>query len=622
MNKAKALLLSLLVASSAFLFTACEDDEEFFDRPSVSANVASSTFAVVAGTQATINFSVDAPGGFQSATTSAGNITSTPTVGDLAGTVVVTLIPNSAGTTPITLTVTDQGGKSSTATAVVVANELGAPTITGVPAQARIAQGDTLGGSATGPIVISVSAEAGIASLELVVNGGTPISVGSFDGSQTTATVDAAALNFAPMAGTYDLVFTLTDTNGETATATHTLLVTAPVMVVADNITTNTTWSADTVYELAGRIAVLSGVTLEIEAGTIVKGQEGSGANASALLIARGGTLMAMGTANAPIIFTSETDQIEPGQIVSPNLDINDTGLWGGLIILGNAPIAADAEAVQIEGIPPSDQNGLYGGSDPNDNSGVIQYISIRHGGSNIGEGNEINALTLGGVGNGTTISHVEILANEDDGLEPFGGTVDISNIVIWGVNDDFYDCDQGYSGTIYNFAGILGDNGDHGMELDGPEGPVPANISGSFTLRRGTIKGDLDASGGEYIDLRSDVRCTIDSVYFFNFKSNSDVEFDNNGVSQNYLDGEINLTNLEFNVSHLSEGNTTIPQIFVERVDEDDEGNPTEEPLDIFTNRPIDPSNVIATSNTVGADVSVFSGWSWADVAGELADF
>src|SRR5690606_11163985 len=101
----------------------------------------------------------------------------------------------------------------------------------------------------------------------------------------------------------------------------------------------------------------------------------------------------AEGTADNPIIFTSVADEIAPGMIASPNLDPDINGLWGGLLILGKAPISVSSNATdfQIEGIPPSDIRGLYGGNDPEDNSGVIRYISIRHGGANIGEGNEIN---------------------------------------------------------------------------------------------------------------------------------------------------------------------------------------------------------------------------------------
>jgi len=213
------------------------------------------------------------------------------------------------------------------------------------------------------------------------------------------------------------------------------------------------TWSAPNIYTLQNRVTVTTGTTLTIEPGVVVKGQAGTGANASALLIARGATINAMGTPAQPIIFTSVADEITPGQLVSPNLDSDVNGLWGGIIVLGNAPISAandagDIAEVQIEGIPTSDPNGLYGGNDANDNSGVLNYISIRHGGTNIGEGNEINGLTLGGVGAGTLIQGVEVVANQDDGIEWFGGTVSASEVLVWNCGDDGLDTDQAWNGT------------------------------------------------------------------------------------------------------------------------------------------------------------------------------
>src|SRR5690606_34927751 len=202
-------------------------------------------------------------------------------------------------------------------------------------------------------------------------------------------------------------------------------------------------------YILGGRIAVVDGVTLTIEPGVVVKGQAGIGSNATALLIARGAKLMAEGTASLPIIFTSVADEITPediaeGNFASPNLDPTVNGLWGGLIVLGKATISAsnkdtkeDVSEIQIEGIPTSDANGLYGGNVDDDNSGVLKYISIRHGGSNIGSGNEINGLTLGGVGSETVIDHIEVVSNQDDGIEWFGGTVNVTNVVVWNVGDD-----------------------------------------------------------------------------------------------------------------------------------------------------------------------------------------
>ena len=253
--------------------------------------------------------------------------------------------------------------------------------------------------------------------------------------------------------------------------------------VITGNITTNTIWYADTVYQLGGRIAVVDGVTLTIEPGTIIKGEAGTGANATALLIARGGKLIAEGTASMPIIFTTIADEISPEDILasnfaSPNLDPDVNGLWGGVIILGKATISAsntngDVSEVQIEGIPTSDQNGLYGGVENWDNSGVIKYVSIRHGGANIGSGNEINGLTLGGVGAGTIVEHIEVVANQDDGIECFGGTVSLTNVVSWNVGDDGFDTDQSWAGTLDNFV-IISPAG-HCFELDGPEGTYSA---------------------------------------------------------------------------------------------------------------------------------------------------
>ena len=141
---------------------------------------------------------------------------------------------------------------------------------------------------------------------------------------------------------------------------------------------------------------------------------------ASALIIARGGKLIAQGTAELPIIFTSIDDQLTPGMITSPNLTESNNALWGGLIVLGYAPISAgdgDTEA-QIEGIPADDLFGRFGGADAADNSGVIKYVSVRHGGALIGADNEINGITFGGVGNGTVVENIEVVANLDDGVE------------------------------------------------------------------------------------------------------------------------------------------------------------------------------------------------------------
>ena len=365
-------------------------------------------------------------------------------------------------------------------------------------------------------------------------------------------------------------------------------------VVVTENVTANTTWTADKIWILGSRIAVTSGVTLTIEPGTIIKGQAGTGANATALIIARGAKINAVGTAAAPIIFTSIADEIQPGQIASPNLDPTLSGLWGGLMIMGNAPISADAASVQIEGIPASDPNGLYGGSDAADNSGVVKFISIRHGGANIGEGNEINGLTLGGVGNGTVIENVEVVANQDDGIEFFCGTVNVTNALVWNAGDDAIDTDQAWAGTLNNFIVVCGNQTDHALEIDGPEGSLLAG----HTLTNGTVKGN-DAS--ELGDFRSSARGDFNNIYFFGFPdpaTDGRGDFSlSSGSDATFAAGDLTFSNLQ----------TTLPTgvaltaVFKAGTD-------------------VHATDVAAGANTVGANVSAFASWTWAGVSGNLA--
>jgi hypothetical protein len=246
--------------------------------------------------------------------------------------------------------------------------------------------------------------------------------------------------------------------------------------VVTGLITEDTYWYADTAYEMAGKVVVEEGATLFIEAGTVIKSRDGQGSLSTALIVAQGGRIQAVGTADAPIVFTSIYDE---GQ-----LDEGDQGLWGGVVILGYAPISADATPSHIEGIPADDSFGAYGGSDAADNSGTLKYVSIRHAGTLLGDGNELNGLTLGGVGSGTVIDQIEVVGNLDDGIEFFGGTVNASNLLVWAQGDDAFDIDQAYAGTISNFVNVEGSDSDHALEIDGPEG----TYQDSFVMENGIL--------------------------------------------------------------------------------------------------------------------------------------
>ncbi len=283
--------------------------------------------------------------------------------------------------------------------------------------------------------------------------------------------------------------------------------------IVSGSVTSNQTWTADKIYELSGKVVVGNGITLTIESGTIIKGRTGTGTLASALIIAQGGKIDAVGTASQPIIFTSVLDNIQVGQFSGTNLDENDNGKWGGVIILGKAPISAqDGDVLsQIEGIPVTDAFGAFGGSDASDNSGTMKFVSIRHGGALIGAGNEINGLTLGGVGTGTVISDIEVVANLDDGIEFFGGTVNVSNVLIGYQGDDGLDIDMNYAGTVENFIVVNGNSSDEAMEIDGPEGTT--NTTGMFTL----LNGNAYAFGGTpaNADFKSKAQGTLTNVKF-----------------------------------------------------------------------------------------------------------
>lgn len=350
---------------------------------------------------------------------------------------------------------------------------------------------------------------------------------------------------------------------------------------VSANITANTTWTADKVYILTTRVAVESGATLTIEAGTIIKGEAGTGANATCLIVARGGKINAVGTASQPIIFTSVADEIQPGSISSPNMPSDLSGLWGGLIILGNANISASVSPFQIEGIPVSDPNGLYGGTDDADNSGVLQYVSIRHGGANIGEGNEINGLTLGGVGSGTVIDHVEIVANQDDGIEFFGGTVSVSDLVIWNAGDDAVDTDQAWNGTLDNFV-VIG-AGDECFELDGPEG---AYVNGNFTLTNGSVK--TDGADG-LVDNDDNTNVDMSNIFFTDLTAGQDFDQVPTVYTCTFSAFEAVIPSGDAVTDYFMDGS------------------------DAWT------TNVSAPA-AAGATISAFATWSWAHIAGEMS--
>lgn len=448
---------------------------------------------------------------------------------------------------------------------------------------------------ATGQSVdFSVSFDSRLSANYTATGSGVTVTNGSGTVSSSTVTINYDA---GASAGAASITLVVTDSEGNTDEATAVINIGAneTEVLVTNNVTSNTTWTADKTYILGGRITVVDGITLTIEPGTVIKGQAGAGANSTALLIARGGKLMAEGTETAPIIFTSVADEltsddIAAGNFASPNFDPDINGLWGGIIVLGKAPISAsndngDVSEVQIEGIPTSDPNGLYGGNDPADNSGVLKYISIRHGGTNIGSGNEINGLSLGGVGSGTVVENIEVVANQDDGIEWFGGTVSVKNVVVWNVGDDGIDTDQAWTGTLDNFV-VITPTG-HCFELDGPEG----SATGGHIIQNGTIIAATFDADGEVVRLSEDL-INVDDNSIVALKNLFFPSVTNGQMINRVTAAGVTFEGIEINV-------------------------PAGENLEDYVNGAV-PAGVTAGTGTNKADISVFS-WTWANQSGAL---
>jgi hypothetical protein len=210
-----------------------------------------------------------------------------------------------------------------------------------------------------------------------------------------------------------------------------------PEIEVSDDINLTTSWGCEFTYVLKQIVRVNAGATLHIEAGTTIKGVPGRAPpdflEPGALIIARGAKIEAQGTATRPIVFTSTAQQgfQRPGQ-------------WGGLVLLGNAFVNQGTSAV--EGVP---SGGEYGGTDDADSSGTLRYVRIEYGGFTLSAGKEINGLTLGGVGRGTQIDHVQVRRVADDCFEFFGGCVDAKYLACQGAQDDGFDFDFGYHGRL-----------------------------------------------------------------------------------------------------------------------------------------------------------------------------
>nr|WP_294774890.1 T9SS type A sorting domain-containing protein [uncultured Flavobacterium sp.] len=206
--------------------------------------------------------------------------------------------------------------------------------------------------------------------------------------------------------------------------------------VISTDITTNTTWTSDKVYELNGTIYVRNNATLTIQPGTVIR----SNVAASALFVTRGAKLNAIGTASQPIVFTSKNA-----------VGARNRGDWGGIVLLGRGAYNVNNGENYIEGISQTVETQFGGGLSPinNDNSGTLKYVRIEFAGYVFSPNNELNGLTFGACGSGTTVDYVQVSYSNDDSFEWFGGSVNCKHLVALNGLDDDFDTDNGYNGIV-----------------------------------------------------------------------------------------------------------------------------------------------------------------------------
>jgi hypothetical protein len=273
------------------------------------------------------------------------------------------------------------------------------------------------------------------------------------------------------------------------------------VCQVSGVITDSLRLTRGNIYELVGRVDVgvdtggdgtaaggAQGI-LTVESGVTVFGDSGD----DYLVVNRGSQIFANGTAANPVVFTSE-DDLTNSQIDADNA----IGEWGGVVILGQAPIndcniAVAAQSAgcenRIEGVEPV---ALFGGATADDNSGTLRYIQVKHAGNPLASGDELNGISFGGVGDATTVEYVQVHNNSDDGVEFFGGTVNVRYLVLTGNDDDSVDTDTGYQGNIqYAIIVQRPTSGDNLFEASSTTGPgVPLAERSNYKIANFTAIG------------------------------------------------------------------------------------------------------------------------------------
>jgi hypothetical protein len=311
-----------------------------------------------------------------------------------------------------------------------------------------------------------------------------------------------------------------------------------PVCVLTGRITSNTHLNANNVYLLNGAVFIggdnTNSATLTIDAGVKVISPVGL----NFLVIARGSKIQALGSEAAPITFTYDGEAAATA---------TTTGRWGGIIINGNAPVngcAAGTALCELEG---EGSTGKYGGNNPTDNSGTLNYVIVKYPGQNITETNELNGIAFQGVGSGTSVDYVQVHGSSDDGVEFFGGTVNAKHLVLTSNEDDSFDWTFGYQGKVQH--AVIKQRtgfGDRGIEADNNEFNFDSSPRSKPTLVNFTMIGR--GTGGRGMELRRGTGANIHNSVVTNFASycvdvNDTATFTNAGTSATALTGNLTMT-------------------------------------------------------------------------------
>ncbi len=290
----------------------------------------------------------------------------------------------------------------------------------------------------------------------------------------------------------------------------------AAEIIVASNITTSTTWTANNTYNIQTQVYVEPGATLTIQAGTVIASDTGVGGS---LAVAKGAQLFVLGESGNPVIFTSKADVATwVGGDPKTGTWRESANEWGNITIMGDAYISENAipsnspepkgsNYGNMEGLQPPAGSTIaqYGGGNDDDDSGTLNYVSLRYGGRVIGLNNELNGLSLGGIGRGTDIDFVEIMNNVDDGIEIWGGTVNLKHFSIWNIGDDSLDIDQGWRGKAqfglivqgYSLNANQGSGvGDNCIEMDGAEDSFYQPVTTASLYNMTVIGQPVDGDG------------------------------------------------------------------------------------------------------------------------------